>query len=47
MRSADYWQIFLDTGAPEMFLLYTQARRMEEIDVPDCTGISATGNGVQ
>lgn len=35
MNSGIYWEIFLDTGAPEMYLLYNQARKTEETNVPD------------
>ena len=38
MDSGNYWQIFLDTGAPEMYLLYNQARKMEETNVSDSQG---------
>ena len=24
------WQIFLETGAPEMYLIYSQAKKMEK-----------------
>lgn len=41
MKSKDYWSIFIETGAPEMYLLYSQARRMEEADVSDNPGIGA------
>lgn len=35
MQAQDYWKIFLETGAPEVYLMYNQARRMEETDVSD------------
>lgn len=38
MTSQDYWQIFLETGAPEMYLLYNSARKMEKCDVLENTG---------
>lgn len=41
MESADYWRLFLDTGAPEMYLLYHNAKKMEKIDVSDSSGPSA------
>ena len=43
MQSQNYWQLFLETGAPEMYLLYHQAKRLEEDDVSDSPGIGATG----
>lgn len=42
-----FWQMFLETGAPEMYLLYNQAKRMENNHVPDDTGTGATGNSLQ
>ena len=30
MDSNMYWQLFLDTGAPEAYLLYNASRRTEE-----------------
>jgi len=30
MDSKMYWQLFLDTGAPEAYLLYHASRRAEE-----------------
>lgn len=38
MKAQDYWQIFLETGAPEVYLFYTTARKMEESNVLDCSG---------
>ena len=38
MNAANYWQLFLDTGAPEMYLLYQKARKTEEAHVSDHTG---------
>lgn len=35
MKAQDYWQIFLETGAPEVYLFYTTARKMEESNVLD------------
>lgn len=33
MKAQDYWQIFLETGAPELYLMYNSARKMEMADV--------------
>ena len=42
------WQLFLETGAPEAYLLYkTQAKRTEENHVSDNQGTGAAGNGLQ
>lgn len=47
MRSNDYWNMFLETGAPEMYLLYSKALKMEASNVPDDKGAGAAGHGLQ
>lgn len=47
MDAKSYWQLFLDTGAPEMYLLYSRALKSEERHVFDHTGTGAEGNGLQ
>ena len=47
MNAFDYWQLFLETGAPEMYLLYNKALKMEATDVSDHTGAGAAGNRLQ
>ena len=31
MNAGGYWQLFLETGAPEMYLLYNKARKMSAV----------------
>ena len=47
MNAQDFWNIFLETGAPEVYLLYTKALKMEEKHVFDDTGIGSSGHGLQ
>ncbi len=47
MTSQEYWQVFLETGAPEMYLLYNAARKMEESYVPECQGTGTAGLSLQ
>ncbi len=47
MNAQDYWKIFLETGAPEMYLLYNRARRMEEHNVCNDPGPCSAGLGLQ
>lgn len=47
MNTKELWQVFMETGAPEMYLLYNRARKMEESHVFDSTGIGSTGNELQ
>ena len=35
MNTQSFWQLFLETGAPEMYLLYKQAQSSEEANVFD------------
>ena len=47
MNANQLWQVFLDTGAPEIYLLYNQLRRMEERDVSNDPGVGYSGIGLQ
>ncbi len=38
MNSAFFWDLFLETGAPEMYVYYQEAKRSEEQYVSDSTG---------
>lgn len=35
MNSHNLWQMFLETGSPEMYVLYSQARKLEDNHVFD------------
>lgn len=47
MKSKDYWQLFWETGAPEAYMMYTQALKTEGTHVPDDTGNRPESNGIQ
>ena len=47
MNSKDYWQIFLETGAPEFYLLYNNAQKMEKSHVYDYTGTRSQSYNLQ
>lgn len=47
MDSKDYWQMFLETGAPELYMMYTKARKAEGVHVSQGTSTGATGHGLQ
>ncbi len=47
MDASDYWRLFLETGAPEMYLMYSRALKMEAGNVSDHTGPGAAGHGLQ
>lgn len=46
MNAQQLWQTFLETGAPEIYLLYHQAKKVEIGDVPECTGAGPAGNAL-
>ena len=47
MKAENYWQLFLETGAPEMYLLYQQARKSEVMHVSAHPGNCSEGYGLQ
>ena len=47
MNAENYWQLFLETGAPEMYLLYQKALKMEGNHVSDRSGHRPEGYGLQ
>lgn len=47
MNSQFAWQIFLDTGSPEMYLLYNKVKKMENRNVLEDQRPGITGNKVQ
>ena len=47
MNAQDYWSVFLETGAPEAYLSYTKALKMEEKHVFDNAGIGSASHGLQ
>lgn len=38
MNAFDYWQLFLDTGAPEAYLMYSEQLKSEDTHVYDRPG---------
>ena len=47
MNAMDYWNIFVETGAPEAYLSYTLALKMEERYVSDDAWPGSAGHGLQ
>lgn len=43
MNAYDYWQIFIETGAPEMYLLYTKAMKSEAQNVSENKSPGSSG----
>ena len=47
MNARDYWKLFTETGAPELYLMYTNALKMEDHHVPERSGTCIESNGLQ
>ncbi len=47
MKSSDYWELFLLTGAPAYYLSYQALRRREDTDVSQNTRPCSAPDGVQ
>lgn len=47
MNANDYWTMFMQTGAPAIYLMYKNAKHMEDMHVSDDAGARGTGYGVQ
>ena len=47
MNAQDYWKIFLETGAPEVYLLFNEARRMEGKYVSEDQSVGPKGFQLQ
>lgn len=47
MRAEDFWDLFLDTGAPEIYMLYIASRNQREDHVSNDSGNRSPGNGLQ
>ena len=47
MNAQDYWRLFMETGAPEAYLLYTRQVKTEDSNVFDDSGNRASGNRLQ
>ena len=42
----DYWKLFMETGAPELYLMH-KATLLEETNVSDDSGRRPAGHGLQ
>ena len=47
MKSDLCWQLFLQTGSPEAYLMYQEAKRMEQSHVPQHEGPGSSGYALQ
>ena len=47
MNAKDYWQLFLETGAPEAYLMYSKQLKAEVTNVFDDSGRCPESHGLQ
>lgn len=47
MKAADYWQLFLETGAPEAYLMYSKQLKSEGNHVFNDPGYRPESHGLQ
>ncbi len=48
MNASGYWELFLQTGLPEAYLLYSHEKKMEESHhVSDGSGACPAPNAIQ
>jgi len=47
MRSSDFWYIFTQTGAPEAYMLFRRAQKMEAENVSENQWSGSSGDGLQ
>ncbi len=47
MDTTQLWQLFLETGAPEVYMLYAKAMKSEGVHVSDGSGSGTAGYGLQ
>ena len=47
MNAMDYWDLFLETGAPEMYLLFKNAHKSEGVNVFDRSGTGSASHNLQ
>lgn len=47
MNAADYWNIFIKTGLPEAYMLYSKAKKVEASNVSDDKSTGIAGNRLQ
>lgn len=47
MKSCEIWKLFEETGAPELYLMYSSARKMESTHAFNDSGVSPAGSKLQ
>lgn len=47
MDAAEYWKLFMETGRPEVYVMYTQALKAEGAYVPENPGAGTASQRLQ
>lgn len=47
MNAAQYWKLFMETGSPEAYVMYNQAKRMENTHVFNDPRVGDPGHGLR
>lgn len=47
MTAMDYWNLFMETGAPEAYLMYSKQLKSEAVNVYDDPGHRPESHGLQ
>ena len=47
MNSMEYWNLFVQTGAPDFYVKYNKAKRLENAHVSNDPGARAPGHRLQ
>ncbi len=47
MDAAEYWKLFMESGRPEVYIMYTQALKAEETYVSKNAGIGSSDQRLQ
>ena len=44
MQSQEYWKLFLETGIPEVYLMFNSTRKMEKENAYNNSGVGTSGH---
>ena len=47
VNAQEYWKMFLETGSPEIYLLFRRECRLEDKHVFDDSGLGTASHGLQ
>ena len=47
MNAQEYWKIFVETGSPEAYMLYSKAKKVETINASNNKSVGIKSNRLQ